>query len=117
MLGWKTNFQSETKSTDNLPLVEVHLTSDNLPIWRQNLYDLKSHQDSVHAGIKYKCNECVYQLTEMGSLKRHQNSVHGGIKYKCNDGITRILKKFILKLIKTLSMEASSTNALNVITK
>ena len=37
---------------------------------------LKIHIDSVHLGIKYPCDLCEYQATEMGSLNVHIKTVH-----------------------------------------
>ena len=43
------------------------------------------HQQSVHMGKKYPCEECSYQAKEKGSLTRHQKSVHMGKKYPCEE--------------------------------
>ena len=45
---------------------------------------LKSHQQSVHKGVKYSCNQCKYQATSQSSLKIHQQSIHDGVKYFCD---------------------------------
>ena len=42
--------------------------------------EIKTHKESVHEGVKYKCSECNYQATERGSLKKHRESVHEGVK-------------------------------------
>ena len=37
---------------------------------------LKTHQMSVHEGVKYSCNQCDYKFSKQGNLKTHKLSVH-----------------------------------------
>ena len=46
-----------------------------------------------------------------------QVTQRGNLKTNAKNMITRHLSRFVFKLIKCLSIEASSTNALNVITR
>ena len=55
---------------------------------------------SMHEGVRYPCNQCVYSATQSGSLKRHIQSMHEGVRYPCNQceysaTTTRSLKRHI----------------------
>ena len=47
-----------------------------------NITTLKSHIDSVHKGIKYRCELCDYETGDIHLLKYHKKAKHGGI-FKC----------------------------------
>ena len=42
-------------------------------------HNLKRHQNSVHKGIKYPCNQCDYKATQTTHLKTHIKSKHGEV--------------------------------------
>ena len=51
-----------------------------------DLSALRTHQKSIHEGVKYQCKECDYKATTLiGSLKLHQKSIHESFKYQCNE--------------------------------
>ena len=41
---------------------------------------MKSHQKSIHQGLKYPCDECDYQATQAGNPWKHIKKMHDGIK-------------------------------------
>ena len=45
---------------------------------------LKSHQESVHEGVRYFCDQCGYSYHYQSDLKKHKKSVHEGLRYSCN---------------------------------
>ena len=45
---------------------------------------LKTHQESVHEGVRYSCKYCGYKVTSQSSLKQHQESIHEGVNYECD---------------------------------
>ena len=49
-----------------------------------DVINLKRHKLSQHDGIKYDCNDCDYKATTLDRLKRHKSAQHDGIKYDCN---------------------------------
>ena len=46
--------------------------------------DLKKHNQSIHEGVKYACNQCDQQFARHDNLKIHIQSKHKGVKYPCN---------------------------------
>ena len=66
-------------------LYPVHMQCNECCYQATNKGNLKTHQDSIHKGIRYKCKECDYQATDKGSLKTHQDFLHKGIRYKCKE--------------------------------
>ena len=42
--------------------------------------NLKVHVETVHEGIKIKCDKCDYKTGQKVSLRRHQQSMHGGMR-------------------------------------
>ena len=46
--------------------------------------NLKVHVETVHEGIKIKCDKCDYKTGQKVSLRRHQQSMHGGMRIKCS---------------------------------
>ena len=45
---------------------------------------LKTHNKSVHEGVKYACDQSEKQYTEKGNLARHVKSTHNSIKHTCD---------------------------------
>ena len=54
-----------------------------LPVYKQG--SLTKHQQSVHMGTKYTCEDCDNKFTDKGNLTKHQKSVHMGKKYPCEE--------------------------------
>lgn len=47
---------------------------------------LRLHDETVHQGIRYTCNQCSRKFTQMVSLRHHTNDYHGKFSpYKCPD--------------------------------
>ena len=46
--------------------------------------NLTEHEQSMHQGIKYNCEECGYQASTKSHLTRHKKSIHEEMKYNCN---------------------------------
>ena len=71
--------------------VKVGVSSDNLKYAREpcnktysNIMGLYHHNQSVHQGVKFRCDQCDYQATKQSHLTTHIQSIHEGIKYACD---------------------------------
>ena len=49
----------------------------------QRLDHLTKHNNAVHLGIKFPCDQCDYKATTPGSLRTHKRSLHEGQKVPC----------------------------------
>ena len=49
-----------------------------------NMSSLRSHDRSMHEGIKVYCDECNYKCVMLSTLRVHKQSKHENIYYKCN---------------------------------
>ena len=48
-------------------------------------HHLKSHNKSIHEGIRFKCNECGKLLSCKTKLQAHYKFYHDGISLKCSE--------------------------------
>ena len=44
--------------------------------------NLNRHENSIHKGLKFKCDHCDKEFSQKGSVAIHFNSVHQKIKFK-----------------------------------
>ena len=63
-MSWNQRFWNQMKPTRSLSFTQKG--------------DLKTHIESVHGGITFKCDICPSNFTHKGNLKTHIESVHGG---------------------------------------
>jgi len=61
-------------------------------------YNLKTHIESKHKGIRYTCEKCDYKATTAGNLKKHVMSKHDGIKFQCMHCDYKAAQKQTLKV-------------------
>ena len=45
--------------------------------------DLRRHEESVHEGKRYPCDQCEYKASMASNLHKHRESIHNGKKYPC----------------------------------
>ena len=62
-----------------------------------NMFSLRSHDRSMHEGIKVYCDECSYKCVTLSTLKVHKRSKHENIYYKCNLCAHKASRKDILR--------------------
>ena len=49
-----------------------------------NMFLLRSHNRSMHDGIKVYCEQCNYKCATLSTLRIHKQSKHEEISHKCN---------------------------------
>ena len=49
----------------------------------KNQVSYKIHIDAAHKKIKYKCNVCDYEASQIGHLNAHKRSIHEKIRHTC----------------------------------
>ena len=67
--------------------------------------NLKRHKITKHEGVKYNCDQCDEEFTEMGNLKRHKLTKHDGIRYDCDQCEARFYDQDTLKKHKLTKHE------------
>ena len=46
---------------------------------------LKKHIETMHNGVRYRCNECSYLSSDKANLRRHVLTLHEGLKFPCQN--------------------------------
>ena len=46
-------------------------------------WNLRTHVEAKHEGVRYPCDQCEYKATTAGSLKTHSDSIHAGVCFPC----------------------------------
>ena len=62
--------------------------------------NLRTHVKSIHEGVKYPCDQCVYKATSKGDLRTHVKSIHEGVRYPCDHCDYKVTHKSNLRAHK-----------------
>ena len=44
---------------------------------------IRKHKESVHEGVRYKCDQCEYTASQKGHLRTHKSVIHLGVIFNC----------------------------------
>ena len=46
--------------------------------------NLKKHNQFIHEGVTYDCDQCHHMATTQGNPTMHKKSIHESMRYYCN---------------------------------
>ena len=61
----------------------LHLMTYKCEFTSRTKGSVKIHENSLHKGIKYECEECGLHVKYNQSLKSHKRAMHGIDLFKC----------------------------------
>ena len=47
-------------------------------------WNLRTHVEAKHEGVRYPCDQCEYKATTEATLKIHKKYKHEGVRYSCD---------------------------------